>query len=98
MEITSHLIDKLASLAKLEFDSKARGEIMRDMNEMLAFVEKLQEVDTAGVEPLIHLSEDENLLRSDVVSTEITRQEALLNAPVQDTAYFKVPVVVKKNG
>ena len=96
MEITQQLVDKLAELSKLEFDSAGREEIMRDLKEMIAFVEKLKEVDTAGVQPLIHLSETENRLRQDVVSTEITKEEALHNAPLHDDTYIKVPKVIKK--
>ena len=97
MEITPQLIDKLAELSKLEFDAAAREEIMRDLKEMIAFVEKLKEVETMGVEPLIHLSETENRLRPDVVSTEITKQEALQNAPLHDDNHIKVPKVIKKS-
>ena len=97
MEITPQLVDKLASLSKLEFDEAAREAIMRDLNELIAFVEKLKEVNTAGVEPLIHLTENENRLRKDNISTEITRVEALKNAPLHDEAHFKVPKVIKKS-
>lgn len=97
MEITPALIDKLADLAKLEFDDVARERIMSDLKEMIAFVEKLKEVDTSGVEPLIHLSEGEGILRADVVSTEITREQALQNAPLHDDIHIKVPKVIKKS-
>jgi aspartyl-tRNA(Asn)/glutamyl-tRNA(Gln) amidotransferase subunit C len=96
MDITPQLIDKLAELSKLEFDDAARVEITNDLREMIAFVEKLKEVDTTGIAPLIHLSERENSLRQDVVSTEITKEDALKNAPLHDGMYMKVPKVIKK--
>jgi aspartyl-tRNA(Asn)/glutamyl-tRNA(Gln) amidotransferase subunit C len=61
------------------------------------FVEKLNEVDTKGVEPLIFMTEEEDVLRDDVAVLEVTKQEALRNAPVKDSDYFKVPRVVDKN-
>ncbi len=96
MQITPQIIDKLADLAKLEFDESSREEIMRDLKEIISFFEKLQEVDTAGVEPLIHISEGENHLRKDIVKTEITQDDALKNAPLHDGSHIKVPKVIKK--
>lgn len=96
MEITPYLIDKLASLAKLEFDESSRTEIMGDLREIISFFEKLQEVDTAGVEPLIHITEGANHLRNDEARASITKHEALQNAPLHDGSHFKVPKVIKK--
>ncbi len=97
MEISSQLFDKLASLAKLEFDEDSKKEIMKDLEEIITFMEKLKEVDTTGVEPLIHISEGENHLRIDKAVVEISREEALRNAPLHDGAHFKVPKVIKKD-
>lgn len=96
MEITPRLIDKLAELSRLEFNDEAHGEIKHDLMELIAFVEKLKEVDTTGIEPLIHISEEENRLRQDVVTTEVTKEEALKNAPLHDGSHIKVPKVIKK--
>lgn len=97
MEISSQLIDKLAELAKLEFEDASRESIMRDLREMIAFVEKLKEADTTGVEPLIHISEAENRLRTDAAAMEITQSEALSNVPLHDQKHIKVPKVLAKN-
>jgi len=96
MDVTPQLIDKLASLAKLEFDESSRNEIMGDLREIISFFEKLQEVDTTGVEPLIHMTEGGNHLRKDEVKASITKEEALRNAPLHDGSHFKVPKVIKK--
>jgi aspartyl-tRNA(Asn)/glutamyl-tRNA(Gln) amidotransferase subunit C len=96
MEVTPQLIDKLASLAKLEFDESSRNEIMGDLREIISFFEKLQEVDTTGVEPLIHMTEGANHLRTDEVVASITKEDALRNAPMHDDSHFKVPKVIKK--
>lgn len=96
MKIDLKTVDKLADLAKLEFDEEGKKEIAKDLNRIVEFVEKLSELDTSKVEPLIYLSEDTNVMRDDVVKQEITQQEALKNAPVKDSDYIKVPKVIDK--
>lgn len=96
MKIDSKTVDKLAELAKLEFDEEGKKEIAKDLNRIVEFIEKLSELDTSEVAPLIYLSEDTNVMRNDVVKPEITQQEALKNAPVKDSDYIKVPKVIDK--
>jgi aspartyl-tRNA(Asn)/glutamyl-tRNA(Gln) amidotransferase subunit C len=97
MKIDKETVDKIAHLARLEFESEAKKEEMiKDMNNMLGFIDKLNELDTTGVEPLIYMSEEVNILREDDVKPEITQQEALKNAPKKDSDYFKVPKVMGK--
>lgn len=94
MKIDHKTVDEVAHLARLEFDATAKDEIMNDMNRMLGFVEKLNELDTKGVEPLIYMTDETNVLREDDVKTTITQKEALLNAPKKDSDYFKVAKVI----
>jgi aspartyl-tRNA(Asn)/glutamyl-tRNA(Gln) amidotransferase subunit C len=94
MEINDATINRLADLAKLEFDAASREEIKQDLTRILDFVAKLQEVNTDGVEPLIYMNEDVNVLRPDEAHTDITQDEALSNAPLKDSDYFKVPRVL----
>jgi len=96
MKIDNETVDKIAHLARLEFDDKSKQQMINDMNNMLAFVEKLNELDTSNVEPLIYMSDEVNVLREDEVISEITQQEALKNAPKKDSDYFKVPKVIEK--
>ena len=97
MEVNDELINNLAHLARLEFNDVAKSEIKNDLQKMIAFIEKLNELDTTGVEPLLHMSENINVLREDEVTHTITREEALKNAPLHDEQFFKVPKVIKKN-
>jgi len=84
-------------VAHLEFvDTAAKNEMVNDMNRMLTFVEKLNELDTKGVEPLIYMTDESNVLREDVVKETISQKEALLNAPKKDSDYFKAPKVIDK--
>jgi aspartyl-tRNA(Asn)/glutamyl-tRNA(Gln) amidotransferase subunit C len=96
MKIDNETVDKIAHLARLEFENEAKDQIIKDMNNMLAFVDKLNEVDTSQIEPLIYMSDEINVLRADVVKQEITQAEALKNAPKHDSDYFKVPKVIEK--
>lgn len=97
MQVNDALIDKLARLSMLGFDATDREEIRSDLQKMIGFVDKLQELDTSGVEPLLHMSANLNVLREDVVKGMLTREEALQNAPLHDEAFFKVPKVIKKD-
>ena len=96
MKIDSKTVDKLAELAKLEFDEASKKEIINDLNRIVSFVEKLNEMDTTNVEPLVYLTEDTNVMRADEVKQDITQQEALKNAPKRDSDYIKVPKVIDK--
>ncbi|HTA82774.1 MAG TPA: Asp-tRNA(Asn)/Glu-tRNA(Gln) amidotransferase subunit GatC [Bacteroidia bacterium] len=96
MKIDSKTVDKLAELARLEFDEASRNEIVNDLNRIVSFVEKLNEIDTSSVEPLIYLTDTTNSMRNDEVNQVITQQEALKNAPKRDSDYIKVPKVIDK--
>lgn len=96
MKIDTDTVDKIAHLARLEFENEAKEQIMKDMNNMLAFVDKLNELDTSNIEPLIYMSDEVNVMREDEVKQEITQQEALKNAPKHDSDYFKVPKMIEK--
>lgn len=96
MEVTTATIDKLAHLARLHFADEEKEAYKADLQNMISFVEKLQEVDTTGVEPLIHMGDSNNALREDIVQGSISREEAMLNSPAKDAQYFKVPKVIRK--
>lgn len=95
MKVDEQLIDKLAELSKLEFDSTEKAAIQKDLNKILTFMEQLNEIDTEGVEPLIYVNEEFNVFREDVVHHPISKDEALKNAPLHDSDYIKVPKFVK---
>lgn len=94
--ISNETIDKIAHLARLEFENEAKEQISKDMNRMLDFVDKLNELNTDSVEPLIYMSREVNVMRDDEVKNDISQKEALKNAPKKDSDYFKVPKVVDK--
>lgn len=96
MKIDDHLINHLAKLSKLEFDQESKQEIKGNLQKILNLVEKLNELDTENVEPLVYMSENKNILREDVVDMKITKEQALKNAPDKDSDYIKVPKVISK--
>ena len=96
MQVTSEMVDKMARLARLEFNDADKEAIRLDLEKMIAFVEKLNELDTSNVDPLIHMSESVNILREDEVRGSVTREEALRNAPDTDGTYFRVPKVIRR--
>lgn len=96
MEVTDALVSKLAHLSRLEFNEGERAEIKNDLQRMIIFAEKMNELNLDGVEPLLHMSEEVNVLREDEVQGSVSREEALKNAPLHDEKFFKVPKMIKK--
>lgn len=90
------MIAHLASLSRLEFDEADALQIKEDLTRMIAFVEKLQEIDTTGVEPLLHMTENKDIFRADETNSALPRNIALGLAPDADDQYFYVPKVIKK--
>jgi aspartyl-tRNA(Asn)/glutamyl-tRNA(Gln) amidotransferase subunit C len=96
MEVNDAMIEKLAHLARLNFNDTEKEEIKHDLQRMISFVEKLNELDLEGVDPLVHMTDEINVLREDEVKGSISQGEALKNAPLHDEQFFKVPKVIKK--
>jgi aspartyl-tRNA(Asn)/glutamyl-tRNA(Gln) amidotransferase subunit C len=96
MNIDDTIVDKVAGLAKLEYKGEKKEAIKKDMERILTFMDLLNEVDTENVEPLKYVTEGMLDLRKDVEHTDITKKEALENAPAKDSDYFKVPKVLSK--
>jgi len=94
--VNDKLIDDLSRLAKLQFDKQSSEKMKEDLDTILSFVEKLSEVNTDDVDPLIFMSEEVNVLREDAIANEVSQENALKNAPQKDSDYFKVPTVLKK--
>ena len=67
-----------------------------DLDIIIGFVDSISKIDTTGVEPLIYMSEETNVLRADKSKQEVSQQEALKNAPQKDSDYFKVPTILRK--
>lgn len=94
MTIDKDIVNKVAHLARLELTPGETDDMIKDMNRILGFMDKLNEVDTSGVEPLVYMTGEINVFRDDVIKQEITHEEALLNAPKTDGEYFLVAKVI----
>lgn len=94
MKIDKQLISKLEHLARLELSEEEAGRLADDLNRILEMVEKLQELDTSETAPLVYINEDVNVLREDKVEGQVSREEALRNAPDHDDEHFKAPKVI----
>ena len=97
MKITNEKVDQLATLAKLSFEGEAKDAMREDLEKILAMCEKLNEVNTDNVKPLIYMTDNENILREDEVKQDISREEALKNAPKKDSDFFRVPKYIDQN-
>lgn len=95
MSINKETLKKIAHLARLEFDKKSEERMLKDLNNMLSFVEKLQELNTDNVEPLQSMTFESNQLREDKVKEHLSRKDGLKNAPKKDAEYFRVPKVIE---
>jgi len=94
MNIDKETVDKIAHLARLDMHEDDTQEMIGDMNRILDFMAKLNEVDTSGVEPLVYMSNEVNVVREDVIKQDITTAQALENAPKHNDQYFQVAKVI----
>ncbi len=95
MKIDHEALQKIAHLARLEVKPEEEAELLASMETVLTWMEQLDEVDTEGVEPLTHMSEEVNNWRADVAKNTLSREKGLANAPSQDGTYIKVPKVIE---
>ena len=96
MEINDALFEKLANLAKLKFDETEKLQIKNDLQNMIGFIEKMNDLDTSNVEPLLHMTANVNMWREDVITVSITNEEAMQNASNKNAPFFIVPKVIIK--
>jgi len=94
MNIDTDTVQKIAHLARLEFQENDLEAIKEDLEKILDFMKKLNELNTDNVEPLIYMTGESNILRIDREIQEISHEEALKNAPKKDSDYFRVPKVI----
>ncbi len=94
MKVSIEQVRHIATLARLAFSPEEERQLASDLTRILDYVEKLEELDVSGVEPMSHVLELNNVVRSDEAHTRISRADALSNAPDSDAEYFRVPKVI----
>lgn len=95
MKINREILHKIAHLARIEIAPSKEAGYIKDMEEILTWVEKLNELDTEGVQPLVNMSFEVNALREDEAGEHLPHERALRNAPGKDVDYFRVPKVLE---
>jgi aspartyl-tRNA(Asn)/glutamyl-tRNA(Gln) amidotransferase subunit C len=98
MHVDDALITKLSRLSMLQFNEEEREEIKSDLQKMIGFMDKIRELDLDGVKPLLHICNNQDVLRDDIPGNMLTREEALKNSEGQDGQYFIVPKIITKSG
>ncbi|UWX57250.1 Asp-tRNA(Asn)/Glu-tRNA(Gln) amidotransferase subunit GatC [Chlorobaculum sp. MV4-Y] len=94
MSVTTKDVAYIAELARLKFTESEQEKMTSELNMILHYIEKLNEVDTEGVEPLNTIHDQINVLRADVEHTPLSNEDALRNAPDRQDRFFKVPKVI----
>ena len=93
--ISNETIEYVGILAKLELSEEEKEQAGKDMSRMLDYIDKLNELDTSGVEPMSHVFPVHNVFREDVVENGDDRENMLKNAPEQKNGSYKVPKTVE---
>jgi aspartyl-tRNA(Asn)/glutamyl-tRNA(Gln) amidotransferase subunit C len=88
-------VRKVALLARLKLSDAEVSDYATKLGNVLQYVETLNEVDTDGIEPMVHAVELSNVFRPDVVVPSLPRSEALRNAPKTDGTFFLVPQILE---
>lgn len=96
MSVSKTDVEYIAKLAKLKFNEEELNNLTKDMNSILGYMAKLNEINTTNVEPLTHPVEGENVFREDKLQQSISSEEALKNASTKDDKFFKVPKVIEQ--
>ncbi len=97
MNVSKKDVEYIAKLSKLKLNEEELEGYTKDLNQILEYIDKLNELDTSDVEPLSHPLETKNVMREDQPVTSIEREKALKNAPKSNEEFFKVPKVIKQN-
>ena len=93
-KITRDDVEHVAALAQLSPDEATKDRLLQQMNDILSYMDKLNELDTSGVEPTMHAMPMTNVFRDDAVRPSLDRGQALKNAPKTDGEYFLVPRIL----
>lgn len=95
MKIDRDMLHKIAHLARIAIKPEEEERLVKEMTSIVSFMEKLNEVNTDGVEPLTTMTQEVNSLREDEVKGHLDHEAALRNAPSYDKDHFRVPKVLE---
>ena len=95
MEITKEMVDYVSTLSRLKLDEAAKEKMQGELQQIIAYMDVLNTLDTEGVEPMSHVFSVKNVLREDETAPSMDRGELLKNAPATDGGTFLVPKAVE---
>jgi aspartyl-tRNA(Asn)/glutamyl-tRNA(Gln) amidotransferase subunit C len=96
MKIDKHIVHKVADLARIAIREDEVDNLTVELNKILTFMDKLNELDTTGVKPLVYMNEEKNVWREDIARQEISVTDGLKNAALHDENFFFVPKIIEK--
>ena len=94
MAITITAVEKIGKLAKLKFSKDEKEKLNEELAQIIAYVEKLDELDLEPVTPTTHVLDLKNVMRDDKVKSGLSQENALMNAPAKHGGFFSVPKVI----
>ena len=94
MKLSSQEVEYVAHLARLEITDKEKDKFTAQLNDILLYIDKLNELDTKGVEPMSHAISVTNAFREDIILDSIGTENSLTNAPDARGEFFRVPKVI----
>lgn len=89
---------KIADLARLQFTEEELESYRDHLNEVLTYVDKLNELDTTNVEPTYYTQSSDEKLRKDEIKASLSIEEVMKNAPLHGHGFFRVPKVIQEDG
>ncbi len=95
MKLTREEIERVAVLARLRLTPEEQASLTEELDHILGYMEKLNQLDTADVEPFSHAVNIENSLREDQITNQPNADALLANAPDRDATFFKVPKIIE---
>jgi aspartyl-tRNA(Asn)/glutamyl-tRNA(Gln) amidotransferase subunit C len=95
MKIMKQEVEHVARLARLDLSEQEKEKLTDQLSNILTYVEKLNELNTAGVEPTAHVLDINNVMRDDIPGESLSRERALANAPEKAAGHYKVPKIIE---
>ncbi len=95
MKISKQEVEHVAKLARLELSEEEKEKLTDQLSNILTYVEKLNELDTTGIEPTSHVLDIRNVMRDDVAASSLPQERALANAPDKAAGHYKVPKIIE---
>jgi aspartyl-tRNA(Asn)/glutamyl-tRNA(Gln) amidotransferase subunit C len=95
MKISKQEVEHVAKLARLALTDQERERLTDQLSNILTYVEKLNELETKGIEPTSHVLDISNVMRDDVPRDSLTQERALANAPEMAAGHYKVPKIIE---